>query len=324
VSRAIRVKFEPVLVEHPDGGVRVDTGRVGFTMLGPESTFATGAPQKAELAFQGRMFVDARKPTENVKVEFARIAGQLWVEGNGSRVVFSCDPQSLDTWQKDFEQAVKDREEPFLITPKDVTLQLPEETFVGIDELLNGRKLKLAVPKEAEGHRYLEVTAALRIGEQVEASSEVNGALDIELRRVRRADVQIFVFDERGLRMPGTQYRLTTPDEVREGTTDAEGVINESKLIECATFFLEWGENPNVQGQSKPAFLFARYVAFLPSEESEPEVDIRLRNLGYAPGTESESLAAFASEYARDVNEEGDHKLALVKVHDEGRKLRLG
>src|SRR5690606_11430272 len=123
--------------------------------------------------------------------------------------------------------------------------------------------------------------------------------------------------------MPGTQYRVTTPDEVRVGTTDAEGAINESKLIECDTFFLEWGEDPDIESPSKPAFLFARYVAFLPSEEGEPEVAIRLRNLGYVAGTESDSLTAFAREYKRDVSEEGDPKLALMKVHDEGRKLRL-
>src|SRR5690606_17003328 len=123
--------------------------------------------------------------------------------------------------------------------------------------------------------------------------------------------------------MPGTQYRVTTPDEVRVGTTDGEGTINESRLIECDTFFLEWGEDPDIESSSKPAFLFARYVAFLPSEEGEPEVAIRLRNLGYAAGTESDSLSVFAQEYVQDVSEEGDTKLALVKVHDEGRNLRF-
>src|SRR5690606_32383997 len=117
-------------------------------------------------------------------------------------------------------------------------------------------------PKHAEAHRYLEISATLRIADQIEAKAELNDVLDVELRRVRRADVQIFVFDARGFRMPGTQSRVTTPDEVRVGTTDVEGAINESKLIECDTFFLEWGEDPDIESPSKPAFLFARYVAF--------------------------------------------------------------
>src|SRR5690606_40675143 len=115
--------------------------------------------------------------------------------------------------------------------------------------------------------------------------------------------------------MPGTQYRVTTPDEVRVGTTDGEGTINESRLIECDTFFLEGGEDPDIESPAKPAFLFARYVAFLPSEEGEPEVAIRLRNVGYGAGTEPDSLTAVAREYIKDESEEGDPKLASVKVH---------
>lgn len=323
VSQAIRIKLDPILVEQSGGEMHVVGGQLTFTTFGAEPTHATGAPQKAELVFEGRLMARARKPTEVVKVEFPKLGGELWVEGDGSRVQFKCDPESIDTWQKDFAQALKQRKEPFLILPKELTLQLPSATFVDIDELLNGRQLKLVIPKHAEAHRYLEISATLRIADQIEAKAELNDVLDVELRRVRRADVQIFVFDERGLRMPGTQYRVTTPDEVRVGTTDAEGAINESKLIECDTFFLEWGEDPDIESPAKPAFLFARYVAFLPSEEGEPEVAIRLRNLGYVAGTESDSLTAFAREYKRDVSEEGDPKLALMKVHDEGRKLRL-
>src|SRR5690606_7585418 len=138
------------------------------TTFGAEPTHATGAPQKAELVFEGRWMARARKPTEVVKVEFPKLGGELWVEGDGSRVQFKCDPESIDTWQKDFAQALKQRKEPFLILPKELTLQLPSATFVDIDELLNGRQLKLVIPKHAEAHRYLEISATLRIADQIE------------------------------------------------------------------------------------------------------------------------------------------------------------
>ncbi len=319
---ALRIKFDPA-EDSSSEGILVDVGRVSFTQFGEGDGFATQNPLPAKLSFSCRLFESGRADAAFEESPLNVLKGTLRLEAGAAdgtaSVVFECDPESFDEWAEQYDKALDAREEPFLVRPREIALDLVPEHFSGL-EPLQGTQLRLALPKLAEGKRYAEIAVALEIDGQPEAPAASNDVLDVPLLRVSLVDVRLFLFDSEGARLPGVPFRLTLDDTIRSGESDSAGVVEQSEIPDSSVFLLEWGKPE--EGAPQGSFAFCRYVHLLDAPTGDQSTLLRLDNLGYVVGTKAERLSEFAGDYPEDVADEGGKEPALLAVHDEGRPTR--
>jgi hypothetical protein len=134
--------------------------------------------------------------------------------------------------------------------------------------------------------------------------------------------LKIFLLDDCGERLKNGPYRLVVRGDVRTGSADGDGVVNEDKLPDVETGELQWGMLDEVSPGTPPPkdddgaakyFMYSQRVYFRVDPDDGSGLRRQLFNLGYVGG-EDDQRSGFSFDYKKD--EDSDIK----DVHGSGKE----
>ena len=155
-------------------------------------------------------------------------------------------------------------------------------------------------------------------------------SVDIELSAITTTvNVSVWLLDTEGQRMLGTPYRMTIGGEVRVGHSTSDGAAVEYGVSDTPSCYMEWGSSAVSSNDSTSddsttdAYLYQKTVDFPQDVATDMATDVRLTNLGYDSGTDTDRLQQFAKDYGHESADAAQQQTALVDAHDTGQPRLL-
>ena len=206
MASGVRVSLQPKKVEHV-AGFSVSGALVNLHLFGAaESKAVSGTDKPAKLVFSVSFYEDVRKQQQGSFEPLASVAGTITLDDSSGKPVFTLGAGAVLTLESEL---------PADGLVRELELEFDSNSF----EAPPAAPLRLKVPEEPEGSRFLELGVVLEIDGQPEAAQEVNDRLDVPLYQF----VVLFLEYENGDPMADARFEVRFAGRAFNGSSDEAG-----------------------------------------------------------------------------------------------------